>query len=238
MKILSNVTYFFEILPLLFCLLFFKKINTKQLKVFFIYTFLLATFIMLGYYLLHYKVSREYFLLNIRVYILTEYALLSLFFFFVFKNRFVKRLLLFSIIPFSVFCILNYMHSEKATFNNKPLLVEFLLFIIIIAYFFFEKMRVVTRTPLYQSITFWLCVGLFIYFTGNFFYLLFLTDATDKDFIKQMKIVYTVVTITKDILLAVAWFAQEKIETEADELQIPKDIDLDDDLSFTLPTNP
>ena len=42
MKLLSNITYLFEILPLLFCLLFYKKINTKPLKVFFIYTFFVS----------------------------------------------------------------------------------------------------------------------------------------------------------------------------------------------------
>ena len=238
MKILSNITYLFEILPLLFCLLFFRKINTKPLKVFFIYTILLACFVLLGYYLLHYKFSREYYLANIRTYILTEYALLAIFFFYIFKNPIVKKLLLFSIIPFSIFCILNYIHSEKQTFNTNSPLVEFLLLIILLAYYFFEKMRVVTRIPLYKSIIFWICVGLFIYFTGNFFYLLFLTNANDKEFVTQMKIVYSVVTITKDIILSLAWFAKEQEQSPADALEIPKDINLDDDLSFTLPTNP
>ena len=238
MKVLSNITYLFEILPLLFCLLFFKKIKTKPLKVFFIYTILLACFVLLGYYFLHFKISREYYLANIRTYILTEYALLCIFFFFIFKNRIIKNVVLFSIIPFSIFCILNYLKSAKDTFNTISPLVEFLLFIIILAYFFYEKMRVVTKIPLYQSITFWICVSLFIYFTGNFFYLLFLTNASDKDFVTQMKIVYSIVTITKDILLCVAWMANEQVESPADELLIPKDVNLDDDLSFTSPPNP
>jgi len=92
-------------------------------------------------------------------------------------------------------------------------------------------------TPLYQSISFWLCVGFFIYFTGNFFYLLFLTSTSDKKLVTEMKIVYTIVTITKDIILCLAWFAQEHNETKEEELRIPEDLHLDEDLSFTLPIN-
>ncbi|MEJ7611683.1 MAG: hypothetical protein WKF88_10940 [Ferruginibacter sp.] len=99
-------------------------------------------------------------------------------------------------------------------------------------------MKTVSIIPLYNSISFWLCVGLFIYFTGNFFYLLFTAGIKNIEFINQMKIIYTVVTITKDIILSLAWLANESIETQEDELHIPDDLHLDDGLSFTLPPNP
>ena len=242
MKTLSNLTYLFEILPFLFCLIFLTKNQTKSLKVFFIYTIFLALFIIVGYYLLHIRESkdhiREYYLINIRIYVITEYILLSLFFFYTFKNKIAGILVIFSNIPFVIFCVLNYLKSDPTIFNNKTLLVEFSLFIVIIVYYFFEKMRVVTRIPLYQSISFWLCVGLFIYFTGNFFYLLFTATDPDPEFKAQMRIVYTAVTIFKDIILCLAWLANEQKATIEDELRIPKDLHLDDDLSFTLPTNP
>ena len=241
MKTLSDLTYLFEILPFLFCLIFLKKNQTKQLKVFFIYTIFLALFIIIGYYLLHIRISkdhtREYYFLDIRIYVLTEYILLSLFFFYTYKNKIAGKLVIFSIIPFVIFCVLNYLSSDPAKFNNKALLVEFSLFIIAIVFYFFEKMRIVTRIPLYQSITFWLCVGLFIYFTGNFFYLLFTATATDEKFKDEIRIIYCIVTIFKDVILCLAWLAYEQKETVEDELRIPKDLHLDDDLSFTLPPN-
>ena len=242
LKTLSNLTYSFEILPFLFCLIFYKKINTRALKVFFIYTLLLSFFIFINYYLLYIRESKdhvkEYYLINVRTYVITEYILLALFFFCTIKSKIPKNIILFSALPFTIFCILNYFSSDPLVFNNKTLLAEFSLFIIVIVYFFFEKMRIVTRIPLYQSITFWLCVGLFIYFTGNFFYLLFTSTATDLKFKAQMHIIYSIVTITKDIILSLAWFAFEQKVTIEDELRIPKDLHLDDDLSFTLPTNP
>jgi len=81
--------------------------------------------------------------------------------------------------------------------------------------------------PLYQSISFWICVALFLYFTGNFFYLLFVDSTRDKVVIKQLRIIYTIVTISKDILLCLALFAIERKEDNNNEFRIPEEIDLD-----------
>jgi hypothetical protein len=91
-------------------------------------------------------------------------------------------------------------------------------------------MKIVSRIPLYKTISFWLCVGLFIYFSGNFFFLLLSTSSKDKAFISQMRTINSIVTFAKDIILALAWFAHEKIETEADIIHLPDDLGLDDGL--------
>ena len=97
---------------------------------------------------------------------------------------------------------------------------------------------VVSSIPHFKSISFWLCVGLFIYFTGNLFFLLLLPSTTAKEILKQMFLIYTFVTITKNIILASAWFANEKIQTDADIIQLPENMKLDDDFTFTNTTNP
>jgi hypothetical protein len=99
-------------------------------------------------------------------------------------------------------------------------------------------MRVVSSVPLLKSISFWLCVGLFIYFTGNLFFLLFVTSATDKELLKQMFLIYSLVTITKNIILSSAWFANESVSSDADIIQLPENMNLDDDFNFTKTNNP
>ena len=99
-------------------------------------------------------------------------------------------------------------------------------------------MNIVSSIPLFKSISFWLSVGLFIYFTGNLFFLLFITSTQDKYILNQMFIIYSCVTITKNIILAGAWFANEKIQTDADIIQLPENMKLDEDFSFTNTTNP
>lgn len=89
-------------------------------------------------------------------------------------------------------------------------------------------MNTVIEYPVYQSISFWICVGLFIYFTGNFFFFLFITSSKDKHFIDQMRLIYGIVTITKNLVICFAFLTNEENEIEqGNELYIPNEIDLD-----------
>lgn len=99
-------------------------------------------------------------------------------------------------------------------------------------------MTVVSNIPLFKSISFWICVGLFIYFTGNLFFLLFIWSTSDKGLLKEMFIIYSLVTISKNIILASAWFANERITTDADIIHLPENMKLDDDFTFINTTNP
>jgi hypothetical protein len=159
------------------------------------------------------------------------------FFALLFKNTIVKKVILISILPFLIYCFFNYFESDSKLFNNYPAIIEFFVFILILVYYFFEKMRVISRIPIYQSISFWLCVGLFFYFSGSFFFLLLVNTSKNIAFILQMKIVYSIVTIIKDIILSLAWFAHEHIETNADIIKFPNGLGLDDDLPFTKPNH-
>jgi len=98
-------------------------------------------------------------------------------------------------------------------------------------------MKIVVMYPLYQSIIFWICVGFFLYFTGTFFFFLFIKSSDDKEFKILMNSIYGIVTITKNILLCLSLFATENIEKADDELHIPNDLDLDE-FSLTNLKNP
>ena len=83
--------------------------------------------------------------------------------------------------------------------------------------------------PIYQTINFGLCVGLFVYFTGSFFFLLLLSnvDKTDKELKSQMTIIYSIVTIIKNIILGIALLINESNSEKEKEFHIPNEIDLD-----------
>ena len=208
------------------------------LKVFFIYTILLAFFSSTSLYIINFKHDKTTYFVILRIYIAIEYAILIYFFSKLSQNKSFKKIIIYSIIPFWIYCIINFFVSDKDTFNNFPALVEFAVFILIIIFYFYEKMNVVSSIPLSESISFWLSVGLFIYFTGNLFFLLFIFSTSDKEFIKQMFFIYSCVTITKNIILASAWFANERVATDADIIQLPENMKLDDDFTFTNTTNP
>ena len=157
-----------------------------------------------------------------------EYCVCSLFFYNLYTNQKVKRVILYSIIPFTIYSIYNLVVTiHTRTFNNNTLVIEFLIFIIFIIYIFYEKMKTVVLYPLYQTITFWICVGFFLYFTGNFFFFLFIKSTTDQHLKNQMKFIYIFVTITKNIFLGLAFLANEVIESRGDNMEIPDNLDLD-----------
>ncbi len=52
-----------------------------------------------------------------------------------------------------------------------------------------------------------------------------------------MKIVYAIVSITKDLILSLAWLAHERPEIDADTIKFPNGLGLDDDLPFTKPNH-
>lgn len=200
--------------------------NTRALKVFFIYTILLSLFVILNIIAINILKSKPLYFNVIRVYTIVEYALFAIFLNQLYKNKVAKKIVLYSIIPFVLFCILNYL-SNGSKFSSYPLLTEFLAFIVFIIYFFYEKMKTEVVNPLYQSITFWICVGLFLYFTGNFFYLLFIDSTTDKIVLQQLRTIYSIVTISKNILLSLAFLANEQVESTEDSFNIPNELNLD-----------
>lgn len=205
--------------------------NTKALKVFFIYTIVLALFVIISIFALYILKSRAVYLFAIKLYGLFEFSLLAYFLYYLFKNIKAKRVVLFSILPFTIFSLISYFFSQNKNFSNYPSLIEFLIFIIFIIYYFYEKMNTDFEFPLYQSISFWICMGLFIFFTGNFFFILFINSSKDKHFLSQMSVVYSIVTICKNIILCIAFVANERIENYSEkDFQIPNELDLD---SFT-----
>jgi hypothetical protein len=224
-------------LPLIFCVWFYKKLNTKALKAFFIYAAFLALFSVASVVAIKILKDRSIYLTLIRLFTICEYIIIATIISRLIKNSFLKKVIFYSFTPFVIYAISDYIISHKIQYNNYINLVSSLSLIVIIIYFFYEKMQTVIMYPLYQSSSFWICVGFFLYFTGTFFFFLFIKSSQDKEFIKLMNIIYGFVTVTKNILLCVSLFANEHIEEREDELQIPTDLNLDE-FSLTTQKNP
>ena len=88
-------------------------------------------------------------------------------------------------------------------------------------------MNIVNSYPIYNSISFWICVGLLLYFSGNFFFFLLSKSTTDKKIIHQLQFIYIFVTISKNIILSLSFIQSEIAERNDDSLNIPNEINLD-----------
>lgn len=194
-------------MPFLLCVIFLKKIlNTQEGKAFFFYSLVYGIFIILLLFFRYYLVSgiKTASILK-RVVLIFELPLLCYYFYTVLVNRKVKYFFVFAVIFFTIFSFYDYYMSTERQNNFFPLAIECLFFILIIIYYFYEKIQYSLLTPIYLSMNFWVSTGLLLYFSGNFFLFLYSKTAEKNDTFKlQFNLVYDVFTITKNILLCIA----------------------------------
>ena len=134
---------------------------------------------------------------------------------------------MFSFPIFIAFCLFDFYNEKTPGLPFIPASVEHIVLLIIIIYFFFEVMQEPVVEPIYQKAIFWICVAYIINSSGNFFLFLYARFNYDINVFKtpQYTIIYTTVTILKNILLCISILIKEKHENATTNNLI--DIDLD-----------
>jgi hypothetical protein len=89
-------------------------------------------------------------------------------------------------------------------------------------------MQIDFESPIYSTIYFWINVGLFVYFTGNFFYILLVENSinANNEVRNQLKIIYSVISILKNIILGFALLQKQTKDISLNS-PFPKDLNLD-----------
>ena len=170
--------------------------------------------------------------LVVRVYNVIEYSLLAFLFFLYINKKVIRTVLLYSIIPYILFCIYDFIIAKEPTLAFFPLIVEYLVLLIFIIYFFFEVMQSSVVEPIYQKAIFWICVAFILNFSGNFFLLLASINSFNNDaFRDTFTIINGSVTILKNIFLCIAVVIKETNNNN----QFLKGFSIDSDLDTCLP---
>lgn len=213
-------------LPFFFCLIYLKRLTTREKKVFFLYTLLIAILVVVGFTLLYiYKSEANYFLV-VRVYNVIEYSVLAYLFYLHISHRIIKKVLIFSIIAYLILCVYDFIIAKEDTLPFLPLIVEYFILLIFIIYFFFEVMQHVIIEPIYNKAIFWISVAFIINFSGLFFLFLYLkSNYKDEGFKFQFTVIYSSVTIIKNILLCISIFIKEKESKKSTEEYASLDLD-------------
>jgi hypothetical protein len=128
-------------------------------------------------------------------------------------------LVIYSIIPFVLYCLYDYLSAKEPGFAFLPLVIECLTLLIVLIYIFYEKMNYLLDTPIYQTSFFWIAVAFIIYFAGNFFLFLYSQNSYhDETFQIQYTVIYSCVTILKDVLLCISTFIKDKSEIKTSQM--------------------
>jgi hypothetical protein len=194
--------------------------DTRDKRLFFVYTGLIFVLTTISFTLLYgYKLKDAYYNL-IRVYNLLDYWILAYFFSLHIKNKIFKKGLLFSIIPFTIFCISDFLSTGKPSLPYFPLAIEYVCLLVFILYFFFEVMQNTVSEPIYQKGVFWISVAFIINFSGNFFLFLYSKNSynNNADFQKYYVIIYGTITIIKNILLCISARTHQENTTPHSEI--------------------
>ena len=213
--------------------MFFKKLNTKALKVFFIYEIIFTLFILLGAYTFIIQKSILIYGYILHASLICEYSLISYFFFLLYKNSLSKRIIIIGIFLFLAFNLVFKLTDHKSL--GIVIVIEFLLLILCALYYFFEKIKIVGTVPIYKNITFWIVVGFLIYASGNIFAFVYLEAITkDAEGAKQLRYVYSFVTITKNLIFSMGIVLGTESIYKENKFTIPDNLNLDD---FSYPKN-
>ena len=209
-------------------MVFFKKLHTKYLKVFFIYSLILAIFILTSFSTLLVLNDKQLYLGLVSIYVIAEYIIISAIFFYYTSLKIFKVAIIFTTTLVGVTLFLNHFYFNNAFISNYKVVFTSLILIVYILIFFYYKMKRVSAVPLYQTMSFWIFVAFFLYYTGNFFFFLIIGSEQPKDIQQFLLLVYSGVTILKNIIFCSSFRFNEPSRINNPNLSIPTDLKLDD----------
>lgn len=228
--ILQNIiytTYLAELLPFILCLIFVKKIKSTELKVFFFYTATFAFFLLLSIYFRQIAKNFQEQLIVNRIFLIIEFTFLCFFYNSCLVNKCRKVVAVVAVSLFLLYSAYDFYISKPDEFTFIPLVIECLFFLLIIIFYFYEKIKYSIATPIYYSPDFWISVAFLIYFSGNFFLFLFSKSMyKNPNFKTEFTIIYGTITIIKNIFLCIAIFVNANSIQQQNKNNRPIDVDL------------
>lgn len=227
-KIFFYIVIASDLLPCIFCLFGLKNLRARDIRFFFIYLCVLAIFSLSLLVLREFGYRDTYGLKLQTVYPIFEITLVSLFFYQVFRTKY-KSLILFSGATALIFLFFISFLKPIETLPFLPLVLEEIFFLLVILYFFYEKIKYITETPLYTIPNFWVALGFLTYFSGTFFLYLISISVENKDaeYRQQYNFVVACFSVLKNALFCVAIYTN-KIKEMLTRKSVNPDIHFDD----------
>ncbi len=198
---------------MIFCILFYNIKLTKSLKVFFVYTLLISlSSVASSLSLLLLKTTFSYQII-VKFFSIFEFLIL-LYFYFLLHSK--KSNLWFYISPAIIFLLFVYQSWFNSNDSNitHPLFFEFIFLIIVILGYFFKGINSSISHPIYNKIEFWISTALLLYFSGNFFFLIFVSISNVNMPSIDMQSVYSSITIIKNLILSFTFLFFGKTKRE------------------------
>lgn len=195
-----KIAVFTQVLPIIFYLVFKKRINDKSLRVIFFLLIFAFACDLYGYYSLSDQKGN---FITYNLLILIEGLSLGFFFYQILNNKIVKQILFVTGLGFSIFWVFKFLTYGRQTFLNSCITIENVSILAFAVYYYYEQVRRVRSTLIYNQPRFWIVTAYLIYIAGTFFLLLYLPSFSMEDQEKYYVLNY-VFLILRTILLCIA----------------------------------
>lgn len=206
---------------------------------FFIYTILVAVFLSISFSITSFNFWGVYYFFIIRIFLLVEFIILSMLYISILRNIKSKQFIVLSICLYTIYWVYNFYNSKFSEFDFMPVVVECLFFNLLIVYYFYDLIQYNFTIPLYQIPSFWISVGFLIFFSGNFFLFLYTKSMKNEPgFDNQYTIIYSSITILKNILLCTGIIVNKNLMIYKDTHPISTNLNLGSFHPFNKSINP
>lgn len=197
-----KISVFAEVLPVIFYLIFYKRINDKNLRVIFL---LLISNIISDFYGLYNVAHTSNNFVSFNINILIETTGLYVFLYNILLNGVVKKIVFSLILFFIIFWIYEFFQKGRSGFLDTCTTLENISFLALAIYFYYEQLIKSSSAFIYQEPRFWVICAYLVYIAGTFFLILYIPSLNRDDALKYYLLNYVFILI-RTILLSVAMF--------------------------------
>jgi len=202
-NILTDISYWSHLIPLLVFIIFYKRNKLIWVKVLLFY--IAISFINDNFLLIFEKpVYDRLTFIFLSVYTIVEYSIFAFFLYSVIDNKVFKNVILTLTIGFFTFALIIFFASKRSTFDSLSASSESILIIIYCIFYLFDQLNKPQVVFIYEDQNFWFVAGFMVYLSASFF--LFVEA---NSLIKELRDIYwkifLVANITKNILFAIAF---------------------------------
>jgi hypothetical protein len=195
-----------EILPVIFYLLYSKRINDKSLRV--ILFLLIANLAsdLYGVYSIISQVNRGQNFVSFNIFILVETLSLYLYFYQILSNTSIRKAVFFTSIVFLLYWLFRFIAAGDHLYLYNSATFEYISVLILAIYFYYSQIIKVDAVFIYRQPKFCVISAYLIYIAGTFFLLLYLPTLDVSVRQEYYNILNSLFTIIRTILLSIAMF--------------------------------
>ena len=119
------------------------------------------------------------------------------------QNKRFKKAILYLSFGFVLFQMIYFLYApNNKVLDSAPIGVESILVLVYVFYFFYEQLRNITATNIYNLPVFWYACGILIYLSGTFFFYILANHLSPTEILPHWYVTY-IFDILKNLLLTI-----------------------------------